>query len=388
LLRDLIRRHGETLALHAGAIVAPFRRPVLNLQQLGWNERFAAQFDAIRQPPWVPARIVRRQGETFTVDGDCGELAARLSGRVKHEADGLGDLPALGDWVAVEPQPDARSATIRARLSRATKFSRKLAGGRTEEQVIAANIDTALLVSGLDHDLNLGRIERYLTLVWNSGIDPVIVLNKVDLCGNPGQAVTAVKSVSRGVPVLTISALTGDGVDAVAAMARQGRTLVALGSSGVGKSTLVNTLLGREEQATRAVRVDDSHGRHTTTFGRLIALPGGGVYADTPGLREVQLWGDAHDVDSAFDDVAELAARCRFSDCRHEDEPGCAVRQAIQDGELSAKRYQNYLRLQREMKRLAERQSRREAANSKARWKRIAKQQRQFEKMRRRGRRR
>lgn len=346
----------------------------LDLEQLGWNDRLAAQFAALGRSDWRPARIVRWHGEASIVDGPSGELAARPSGKLRHETQQLGEMPALGDWVAIEPRVDEGTATIHLRLPRRSRFSRKVAGHRTDEQVVASNIDTALVMVGLDHDLSVRRIERYLTQIWNSGADAVIVLNKADLCDDVSQVVDEVEQASRGVPVAPISAATGEGVDALRPYLRVGQTVVAVGSSGVGKSTLINCLLGYDLQPTQAVRADDSHGRHTTTFGQLIPLPAGGVYIDTPGLREVQLWGDEADVDQTFADIVELAAQCRFTDCQHGSEPGCAVRAALDEGTLDAGRLDSYRRQQREMQRLAELQDSQTAANSKRRWKQIHKE--------------
>ncbi len=352
----------------------------MNLNQLGWNSRLAAQFEAMGLSQCIAARVVRAHGRLNVVMCEQGELTCEMTGRLRHEAEGTGDLPALGDWVAIEARPNENAGTIQARLPRFSKFSRKAAGERTDEQVIAANINTALLMTGLDNNFNLRRIERYLTLTWNSGADAVIVLNKADMCDDVDAYVAEVEQIARGAPVHAISAASGEGVPALDEYLFEGRTIVALGSSGVGKSTLVNALLGSERQVTNEVREHDSHGRHTTTYGELIPLPGGAIYVDTPGLREVQLWGDEDDLRDAFDDVSALAAECKFNDCTHRNEPGCAVRQAIRDGQLDSKRLVNFQRMQKELAHLSERQRGQAMREKNARNKQIAIWYRQYQK--------
>jgi ribosome biogenesis GTPase len=246
---------------------------------------------------------------------------------------------------------------IHAVLPRKSKFSRKVAGQRTDEQVVAANVDTLFLVSGLDGDFNPRRIERYLTAAWDSGARPVVVLNKLDRCDNPDACLLEVEAVAMGVPVHRVSALKGTNVEELTAYLGPGQTVGLLGSSGVGKSTLVNHLLGEERMATGEVRASDSRGRHVTSHRQLIVLPGGaGILVDTPGLRELQLWGTADGLAAAFSDVEALARSCRFRDCGHGAEPGCAVRDAVSEGRLAAERVEHFARLGRELRHLAGRQ--------------------------------
>ena len=267
---------------------------------------------------------------------------------MRYGVDGI--FPPSGDWVVAGRSDDSSPAVIHGVLPRRSVFVRRAAGTASEEQVVAANVDTVFLVSGLDHDYNPRRIERYLTLAYESGADPVIVLNKADLHENPDQAVLETEAVAFGVPILLVSARSGRGLDAFRNALGPGMTGALLGSSGVGKSTLINALLGREALRTAEVRNDDGKGRHTTTHRELIPLPGGSVLMDTPGMRELQLVGDEASVAQAFDEIAELATGCRFKDCSHAGEPGCAVQTALARGELDMERYESYLRQRKEIR--------------------------------------
>ncbi len=278
-----------------------------------------------------------------------GELHAEPCGALLYGASSRAELPAVGDWVAIRVVGDGE-AIVHQVLPRRTKFSRRAAGGREEEQVIAANIDTALIVCGLDGDFNVRRIERYLTLVNESGADPVIVLSKSDMCAKVNDRIREAESVARAAPVVATSSFSEHGVTALEPYLEGGKTLVLLGSSGAGKSTLLNRLLGEERQRTAAVRESDSRGRHTTTNRELIPLAGGAVLIDTPGMRELQLWANEDSLNETFDDIAELAAQCRFRDCAHSGEDGCAVLRALQTGELDESRMASYRKLKREIR--------------------------------------
>jgi ribosome biogenesis GTPase len=354
------------------------------LEPLGWNPEHEEQFRAHAEQGLLPGRVAVEQRGLYTVLTADGDVPAELAGKLRHESQGRGQLPAVGDWVALQLRPGGR-ATIRAVLPRRTSFSRKVNLAETEEQVLAANVDTVFLVQSLNEDLNLRRLERYLATAWESGSQPLIVLNKADLCSDEELAVHVadVEAIAFGVGVHPVSAVTGEGLETLDAYLEAGRTVAFLGSSGVGKSTLINFLLGREQLATQEIR-PDGRGRHTTSHRELILLPGGGLVVDTPGLRELQLWESSDGVQEAFEDVAELENRCRFADCAHETEPGCAVREAIRSGTLGRERLDSYRKLQRELARLETRRDARLQSLERKKWRAFSKQQRRNPKTRRR----
>ncbi len=319
------------------------------MNTLGWSPSREAEFEAYAADGLVPARVGTQHRGAYVVYAESGERPAAVAGRLRHAAVGPADLPAVGDWVAVDNGPAAAAATIHAVLTRATTFSRKAAGAEAVEQVVAANVDVVFLVSAFGDDLNVRRIERYLASGWESGAEPVIVLNKSDLADDLDAAVAEVEAVAFGVHVHVVSCLEGDGLDELAPYLAGNRTAALLGSSGVGKSTLLNRLLGWERQQVQDIR-GDGKGRHTTTYRELVPLPGGGLVLDTPGMRELGLWAAGDGVDETFADVAEAAAACRFADCAHETEPGCAVQKAIADGLLTPERLESYRKLQRELR--------------------------------------
>jgi ribosome biogenesis GTPase / thiamine phosphate phosphatase len=344
----------------------------MQLIDLGWDSYFDKQFEPYKTQGLVPARIIRENRLNYLTGGETGEFLAEVSGRFRHDAEGKGDFPTVGDWVAVAARPDEGRAIIHALLPRKSAFLRKVAGVVTEQQVIAANIDTVFIVCGLDGNYNLRRIERYLSLTWESGAMPVVLLNKADLCPEVEKRQGEVESVAIGVPVRVISAAQNQGLDVLREYLQPGRTAAFLGSSGVGKSTIINRLLGADRLPVGEVREDDSRGRHTTTSRELVLLPDGGLVIDTPGMRELQVWGDEDGLKQAFEDIETLAADCRFRDCRHESEPGCAVRAAIDDGALDSGRLDSYMKLQKELRYLAARQTMKPNAVEKERWKKIS----------------
>jgi ribosome biogenesis GTPase len=323
-----------------------------DLVALGWTPARAEAFVPFSAQGLVPARIAAVHREAYRVFSAEGEAQAEVSGALRHAATSAADFPVTGDWVALRPPPTEGPALVRAVLPRTSRFSRKTAGAGTEEQIVAANIDAVFLVTGLDGDFNLRRIERSLVLAWESGASPVVVLSKADVCDDVAGRRAAVEAVAPGVPVLIVSARAAEGLDALAPYLVPARTVALLGSSGVGKSTLINHLLGSDRQATRDVRVHDSRGRHTTTHRELILLPCGALVVDTPGMRELQLWADDAGVVDAFEDVEALASACGFRDCRHEREPRCAVRRAVEEGRLEGGRLESFFKLGREVKHL------------------------------------
>jgi ribosome biogenesis GTPase / thiamine phosphate phosphatase len=294
---------------------------------------------------------------------------AEVSGKYRHQAEGR--FPAVGDWVAMSRHAQDRGI-IHALLPRQSAFVRKAAGMETKEQVVAANIETIFIVTGLDDNYNLRRIERYLTLAWESGAVPVVILNKCDLCSDLDARVSEVEALVIGTAVHALSARDGQGLDALKIYLVGGKTAAFLGSSGVGKSSIINRLLGDERLATNALSDAASRGRHTTTHRELLILPDGGIVIDTPGMRELQVWGDEKGLKQAFEDIEELAMQCRFRDCSHQSEPGCAVRAAIDDSRLEPERLQSYLKLKKELVYLAAKQAMKASAVEKLRWKQIS----------------
>lgn len=341
-----------------------------NLESFGWNEFFANSFAPFAEQGYSVGRVAVQHKTQYELYTEHGEMRAETTGKMQYAARSKEDLPVVGDWVIIRPR-DQSMATIYDFLPRQSKFSRKAAGKKTEEQIVAANIDTVFLVSGLDGDYNLRRMERYLVVAWESGANPVIVLNKVDLCGDIAQVMQEVDAIALGVPVIVMSALNNQGLEELMSYIKKGTTGALLGSSGVGKSTIINHLLGEEILQTREVREDDSRGRHITTRRELILLPSGGLLMDTPGMRELQIWGGDEGIRDAFEDITELAQQCRFRDCQHHAEPDCAVQQAIENGVLAPDRFESYLKLQKEIAYLHRKEDKVAELQEKERWKKI-----------------
>jgi ribosome biogenesis GTPase / thiamine phosphate phosphatase len=317
------------------------------IEEFGWSEQLQRQFAPFAARGLQPARVTVQQRGLFTLAAPDGELHGRIAGRLAHDA-APGALPVAGDWVAIAARPAEGAATIHAVLPRRTTFVRRAADTVQSAQVVAANVDVAFLVAALNGDFNPRRLERYLAAARESGAQPVALLTKADLADDVEAALAAALAICGDAPVLAVSAQTGEGMETLAAWLAPGVTFALLGSSGTGKSTLVNALAGRELMATGAVREDDARGRHTTTYRELVRLPGGALVLDTPGMREFGLLDAGAGVASTFEDIEALAARCRFRDCRHGDEPGCAVRAALDAGELDPGRWRGFDKLRRE----------------------------------------
>jgi ribosome biogenesis GTPase len=342
---------------------------VYSLEKIGWSSFFSSQCkETENNSELVAARVAEENREMYRLLSACGEFMGEVSGKLRHEIQSRADFPAVGDWVLASTRSGEGRATIHRVLARKSKFSRKIAGKKTEEQIVAANVDVVFLVSSLNSEFNLRRLERYVTLAWESGATPVIVLNKCDLSENAEEFRAEAETAATGVRVILTSAFRGDGIPELReimkgeaektepGLARPVVTAALLGSSGVGKSSIINSILERELLDTGEIRESDDKGRHTTTTRQLIAAPGGGVLIDTPGMRELQLWDASEGIAQAFGEIEELAAQCKFRDCKHESEPGCAVRGAVQAGALDAERLESFHKLGREEKFLAAKQ--------------------------------
>lgn len=316
------------------------------LVELGWTKEQDKAWESLDLSDCKPARVIADFGSVLKIALSGSEVRnGEISGRLEYFADGT-ELPKVGDWVAVQ-QTGEETAMIVAVLPRRSEITRKLAGDRYEKHILAVNIDVAFIVQALDYDFSPERIERYLYQLQSSNIQPVLVLNKLDMVDNLSDFTDKLQDLK--VPYLTTSAKTGEGMEQILAHIKPGQTAVLLGSSGVGKSTITNQLLGSEIQKTQEIREEDSKGRHTTTHRELFTLKGGGLLIDTPGIRELQLWGSEEELTDTFDDVVELIPHCQFSNCGHTTEPGCAVQDAITNGQLSQKRYDNYQKMKKEL---------------------------------------
>jgi ribosome biogenesis GTPase len=324
------------------------------LQELGWNESIAHAYGQWTDTLHVsPGRVLIEFNYIYRVFIEGGEIDAVLAGRLKHRASSRGELPAVGDWVVVRRQPGEDRGTIVAVLPRRSRFSRRMAGQVTHEQVVAANVDVVFVVMSLDADYSVRRLERYLLMARDSGAEPVVLLTKPDVCADVPAHVAEVVAAVGATAVHVLSPKHNEGLDQVAQYLPPGRTGALLGSSGVGKSTIINRLVGSDVQRTRDVRESDSKGRHTTSHRELVRLPGGGLLIDTPGMRELQLWDAGEAVGETFEEIEALSASCHFTDCQHRDEPRCAVKAAVDEGGLSAARLDSYLKLQDELAFLA-----------------------------------
>ena len=353
-----------------------FTESISTLRQFGWNEYFAQHFQPFIAKDYLPGRVSFQNQHLYRVYTAAGELLAEVAGKLRHEAVSTEDLPAVGDWVALRYRPSEDRARIQAVLPRQSKFARKTAGAKTEAQIVGANVDTIFLVTSLNQDFNLRRVERYLATIWESGARPVLILSKADLCADGAEInarVAALQTVAPDVPMHAVSVKTQQGLEVLSDYCQPGRTIALIGMSGVGKSTLINHLLGFARQQVKEVREHDDRGHHTTRHRELILLPNGGLVLDTPGMRELQLWDAETGLETTFEDIEAIAANCFFSDCKHQSEPRCTVQAAVTDGTLAAERLENYSKLQKELRHLTLRQDDLARRQEQKKWKKLTK---------------
>jgi ribosome biogenesis GTPase / thiamine phosphate phosphatase len=350
----------------------------LKLEDLGWDFYFQDQSDKRIKAGLIPARVTFSGRGIYRLASEQGEHWAEIAGAIRYESLGSEDFPVCGDWVLADDSADQERTVIRTLLPRKTSFVRQQVGTTPGQQVVAANIDTVFLVSGLDSDFNPRRIERYLAIAWESGARPVILLNKADICPDLPLRITEAMSLAPGVPVLAVSAADGRGMEDILSYAGRGKILALLGSSGVGKSSLVNQLLGRSVQKVCETDSDTGRGVHTTAVRQLFILPGGSLIMDTPGMREIQAWSIDTGLDATFEDIQSLAQGCRFRDCRHQAEPGCNVRAAVEQGELNPGRLSSFFKLSREARYIELKNSHSASWVERERWRKVAKQVRRI----------
>jgi ribosome biogenesis GTPase len=346
----------------------------MDLNKLGWNAFFEKHLrDADQQYSGV-GRISCENKSSYKLFCEYGELTATISGKLRNNSSNREDFPAVGDWVVFEKVDNENKAVIHHVLPRKSKFSRKIAGNTTQEQILAANIDIIFIVSSLNYDFNPRRIERYLTMVWNSGANPVIILTKSDLCNNPDEMLVQIESVAFGTRIHVISNILNQGIDILRQYFSTGNTVALIGSSGVGKSTLINKLIGEDLLVTGELRSNIDKGKHTTTNRQMYVLPEGGLIIDSPGMRELQLWDVDNGLSQYFDDIENIAQNCCYSDCKHDSEPRCAVKEAISKGLLDKVRLESYVKMKSELDYLSKRQNQKASQIERDKWKNIHKQ--------------
>jgi ribosome biogenesis GTPase / thiamine phosphate phosphatase len=350
---------------------------MINLEKIGMTEEIKRNFEEFKDKGFKLGRIALEHKHMYRVWLEDGEYLCTLTGRLTYEAVDREDLPAVGDWVAIKTSSGEKKGTIQRILPRKSKFSRKAAGLVTEEQIVATNIDTVFIVNSLNDDLNPRRIERYLLLAWESGAKPVIILSKADLTMELEYKIDQVSAVAIGVPIIAVSVVSDMGTKELREFLTPGKTVALIGSSGVGKSSLVNYLKGYNKQEVQEIRESDDKGKHTTTHREMIKLPEGAVLIDTPGMREVQLWTSEEGISESFADIEEYTSGCRFRDCKHNNEPGCAIRAAIHAGELDENRFSSYKKLQKELAYIDRKVDKKAQSDEKRHWRNISKEIRQ-----------
>jgi ribosome biogenesis GTPase / thiamine phosphate phosphatase len=345
----------------------------MNIKDLGFDEYFNKYYSEYEGKGFSLGRVYIEHRGVYRLYTEYGELMGEVSGKMRYTSSGSDNYPAVGDWVVISPRMEEGVARIHALLPRKSKFSRKAAGSETEEQVVAANFDTVFIVSSLNKNYNLRRLERYLIAAWESGGNPVIILSKTDLCMDAAEKLCEVENIAASVPIHVISSFTGQGMEELNKYFEKGKTVAVMGSSGVGKSTLINSLAGELVLDVQDIRGEDDKGKHTTTHRELVLLPTGGLIIDTPGMRELQLWDGDEGIHDVFNDIENIAANCRFKDCSHDREPGCAVKKAIEEGVMSAERFESYRKLQRELQFIENKQNQLARLNEKKKRKTVAK---------------
>lgn len=347
-----------------------------NLKQYGWDEFFEKQFEPFSKEGYTAGRVAIENKSNYALYTEAGELTAEVSGKFHFKNEETGSYPAVGDWVVIKKIPGENKAIIEFVLERKSKFSRKEAfndeDGETNEQILAANIDYIFIMSSLNMEMNIRRIERYLTLALENKVTPVIILTKTDLCENVNEKISEVKTIALNTQILALSAIKKSGIEELKKYFEGNKTVAFVGSSGVGKSTLINCLCGETVMDVSDIAQYKDRGRHTTSHRELIMLPGGGLIIDTPGMRQVRLWEGSEGLSETFQDIEKYIGLCKFTDCKHETEPGCAIKKAIEDGEFDEERYHSYLKLQREIKHFENRSNLKAQLAEKKKWKKIS----------------